>query len=86
MNPLTFFDAHTRRYVALDRAAVTKCTLMTQQGQTRYALRGVLADGRVATKFVNRVDYDALDVPFAHNTVVNAAISPLEHDGKSVKE
>lgn len=63
MNLLTFFDAEHRRYVPLDSAAVTKCTQVTRQGQARYALRGVLADGRVATKYVNRVDYDALNVP-----------------------
>lgn len=63
MHLLTFFDARTRRYVTLDSAAVTKCTQVTRQGQTRYALRGTLADGRVATKYVNRVDYEALNVP-----------------------
>ena len=63
MNLLTFFDATTRRYVTVPPAAVTKRTSVTMQGQTRYALRGVLADGRVATKYVNKLDYDALDVP-----------------------
>lgn len=60
---LTFFDAAARRYVDVAHAAVTKCTSVTMQGQARYALRGVLADGRVATKYVNKLDYDALDVP-----------------------
>lgn len=60
---LTFFDATARRYIAVPPAAVTQYTSVTRQGQTRYALRGVLADGRVATKYVNKLDYDALDVP-----------------------
>lgn len=60
----TFYDVRKRVFVEVAKADVTKATFTPHNGETRYALRGVITDGQTATKFVPKEDWDALtDVP-----------------------
>lgn len=54
---MKFYDVKTRKSV---EAEVTEKKEYTNNGQTRYVVRGKTEDGRPLTKFVSKVDYDKL--------------------------
>ena len=58
-----FYDVKHRKKVAIDEKNITKTTFTTQNGQTRYGIRGKTDDGRVLTKFVSKGDWDKMSVP-----------------------
>ena len=58
-----FYDVKTKAKVKVDDKEVTKTTFTTNNGQTRYGLRGKTKDGRNLTKFVSKADWDKLNVP-----------------------
>ena len=58
-----FYDVKTKSKVKVEDKDVTKTTFTTNNGQTRYGLRGKTKDGRNLTKFVSKADWDKLNVP-----------------------
>jgi hypothetical protein len=60
---IEFYDVKTRQKVSIDEKQITKTTFETQNGQTRYGIRGKTADGRTLTKFVSKGDWDTMKVP-----------------------
>ena len=58
-----FYDVKHRKKVSIDEKNITKTTFTTQNGQTRYGIRGKTEDGRVLTKFVSKGDWDGMSVP-----------------------
>ena len=64
---IEFYDVKEGKKVSIDESNVTKKvytrTTKTGKEQQRYAFRGKTADGRNLTRFVSKVDYDALDAP-----------------------
>ena len=60
-----FYDVKTRQKVSLDDSAVTKATISTKNGQTRYAFKGKTADGRNLTKFCSKDAWDSAPYPQA---------------------
>jgi hypothetical protein len=58
-----FYDVKHRKKVSIDEKNITKTTFTTQNGQTRYGIRGKTEDGRVLTKFVSKGDWDKMSVP-----------------------
>lgn len=65
-NIFKFYDVRKRVFVEVAKADVTKATFTPHNGETRYALRGVITDGQTATKFVPKEDWNTLtDIPMA---------------------
>ena len=66
--PIEFYDVRKREKVAVDEGNIKKKTYTreTKSGktQTRYAFVAEL-DGSKLTKFVSKVDWEALDRPLA---------------------
>ena len=60
---IEFYDVKTRKKVSIDEKQITKTTFETQNGQTRYGIRGKTEDGRTLTKFVSKGDWDTMTVP-----------------------
>lgn len=60
---IEFYDVKTRQKVSIDEKQITKTTFETQNGQTRYGIRGKTEDGRTLTKFVSKGDWDSMKVP-----------------------
>ncbi len=64
---VVFYDVKHRTKVTLDDSKVCKTSYSstTKSGavRTRYAFRGKLPDGRNATKFCSKSDWDAKNVP-----------------------
>lgn len=62
---LTFFDIHKNAFVQVDKKDIVKFVFTRKDGEKRYGLRGVITDGQSATKFVDKADWDAIDVAVA---------------------
>ncbi len=62
-----FYDVKNRQKVTLqdDQIKKTSYTSTTKNGsiRIRYAFRGQFPDGRNATKFCSKSDWDAMNVP-----------------------
>ncbi len=58
-----FYDVKNRKKVSIDEKNITKTTFTTQNGQTRYGIRGKTDDDRTLTKFVSKGDWDGMNVP-----------------------
>lgn len=63
MAQIEFYDVKYRKKVKIDEKNIAKTTFETQNGQTRYGIRGKTDDGRVLTKFVSKSDWDSMKVP-----------------------
>lgn len=61
---LTFYDVRKEVFVAVEKAKVTKFTFKPHNANMRYGLRGELADGWKAHKFIDEDAWRFLDVPF----------------------
>jgi hypothetical protein len=64
---IEFYDVKEGKKVSIDESNVTKkvYTRTTKAGkeQQRHAFRGKTSDGRNLTRFVSKVDFDALNAP-----------------------
>jgi hypothetical protein len=59
---IEFYDVKLRKKVSVNNAYVAKVSFETKDGQTRYGLRGKTDDGRILTKFINKSDWESLNV------------------------
>jgi len=58
-----FYDVKLRKKVKIDEKKLSKTTFEGANGSVRYGLRGETEDGRTLTKFVSKVDWEAMSYP-----------------------
>jgi hypothetical protein len=60
---IDFYDVKAKKRVRLEDNRVTKVIYESEAGRTTYGIRGKTRDGRTLSKFINKDEWDSLNVP-----------------------